>query len=48
VFLPGVLAGVYVNVGEFVDLLCGIAGYDLMADDGYPKFFTPDVGGADA
>jgi hypothetical protein len=41
VFLPGVNGGLYLNLGELADFLCGIAGYDLMNDDGYPKFFTP-------
>lgn len=41
VFLPGVHGGLYFNFGEFIDFLCGLADYDLMNDDGYPKFFTP-------
>jgi len=41
VFLPGVNGGLYLNVGEVMDFACGLVGYDLMSDDGYPKFFTP-------
>ncbi len=42
VFLPGVNGGLYFNAGEVVDFVCGLVGYDLMNDDGYPKFFTPE------
>jgi hypothetical protein len=42
VFLPGVNAGLYFNLGEFADFLCGLAGFDLMHDDGHAKFFTPE------
>jgi hypothetical protein len=41
VFLPGVLGGACLNVGEAIDFLCGLATFDLMNDDGYSKFFTP-------
>ena len=42
VFLPVVNGGLYLNLGEVLDFLFGLANYDLMNDDGYPKFFTPD------
>lgn len=42
VFLPVVNGGLYLNLGEALDFLFGLASYDLMNDDGYPKFFTPD------
>ena len=38
VFLPGVNGGLHLNVGEVIDFVCGIVGYDLMNDDGIPKF----------
>jgi hypothetical protein len=41
VFLPAVNAGLYFNFGETIDFLCSLVAYDLMNDDGYPKFFTP-------
>lgn len=42
VFLPFVQGGLYLNFGEAIDFCCSLVGYDLMHDDGYPKFFTPD------
>jgi hypothetical protein len=50
VFLPGVNGGLYLNFGEMLDFLLGLTTYDLMNDDGYPKFFTPgpDAPGARA
>jgi len=41
VFLPGVNGGLYVNVAELADFLCGVFGYDMMHDDGIPKFTLP-------
>lgn len=38
VFLPGINFGFYANAGEIVDLICGLVNYDLMRDDGVPKF----------
>jgi hypothetical protein len=43
VFLPGVLAGLYVNLGEIVDFFGGLATFDLMNDDGYAKFSLPEA-----
>jgi hypothetical protein len=37
-FLPGVNGGLYLNLGEIGDFLCGLVGYDLNNDDGIPKF----------
>lgn len=42
VYLPGVNAGLYLNLGELFDFLCGLTTYDPAHDDGYPKFFTPE------
>jgi len=47
-FLPGVSGGLYFNFGEFIDFACGLVAYDLMHDDGYSKFFTPDSSEAEA
>jgi hypothetical protein len=41
VFLPGVNGGLYLNAGEAIDFLCGLVTFDLMNDDGYPKFSMP-------
>ena len=41
VFLPGVNGGVFLNVGEIFDFLTGLVGFDLMRDDGIPKFSAP-------
>ena len=41
VFLPGVNGGLFLNFGEAVDFLTGLVGYDLMRDDGIPKFALP-------
>jgi len=38
VFLPGVSGGLFLNLGEALDFLCGIVGYDMLHDDGIPKF----------
>ncbi|HEX5011521.1 MAG TPA: hypothetical protein VFY71_14085 [Planctomycetota bacterium] len=38
VFLPGVNGGIFLNLGEVVDFLTGLVGFDLMRDDGIPKF----------
>jgi len=38
--LPGVRGGLFVNLGEFVDLLAGIAGFDPVGDDGL-SLWTP-------
>jgi hypothetical protein len=38
VFLPGVNGGLFLNVGEIFDFLTGLVGYDLMRDDGIPKY----------
>ncbi len=40
VFLPGVNGGIYVNLGEVIDFVSGLFGYDPMNDDDYPKFST--------
>jgi hypothetical protein len=36
VVLPGVRGGLFVNLGELVDFLAGIAGLDPVGDDGLP------------
>ena len=36
VVLPGVRGGLFVNLGEFVDFVAGIAGLDPVGDDGQP------------
>jgi hypothetical protein len=41
VFLPGVLGGLYLNLGEVLDFFGGLATFDLMNDDGQPKFSRP-------
>ena len=48
-FLPAVSFGLYLNAGEFVDLLAGVIGYDPMSDDGVPKYGTsePEPAGAE-
>ena len=38
VFLPGVNGGLFLNFGELADFFTGFVGYDLMRDDGFPKF----------
>jgi hypothetical protein len=42
VYLPGVHAGLFVNVGEIVDLLCGMVGLDPAGDDGVAKSASLD------
>jgi len=41
VFLPVVNGGLYFNIGELIDLVGGIVGYDPMHDDGVPKYVAP-------
>jgi len=43
VFLPGVHGGLYLDVGEILDLACGLVGYDIVQDDGHPKFSLPSA-----
>ncbi|HEX5011871.1 MAG TPA: hypothetical protein VFY71_15870 [Planctomycetota bacterium] len=38
VFLPGVSGGLFLNLGEVVDFLGGVVGWDPLHDDGIPKF----------
>ena len=38
IFLPGVNGGLFINFGELADFFTGLVGYDLMRDDGIPKF----------
>jgi hypothetical protein len=38
VFLPGVSGGLFVNLGEVLDFLAGVVGWDPLHDDGIPKF----------
>ena len=33
--------GLYFNMGELIDLLGGVVGYDPMNDDGIPKYVSP-------
>ena len=37
VYLPGGHGGLFVNVGEIVDLIVGLVGFDPAGDDGLPK-----------
>jgi len=40
IFLPGVNGGLFINFGELADFFTELVGYDLMRDDGIPKFST--------
>jgi len=40
-FLPFVHGGLHLNVGEVLDLVIGLAGFDPAADDGIPKTASP-------
>jgi len=43
IFLPAANAGLYLNVGEIADFFGGIVGFDLLGDDGYPKYSPPEA-----
>jgi len=46
VFLPGVSGGLFLNLGEVLDFVCGIVGFDPLHDDGIPKFQLTSAGEA--
>jgi len=42
ILLPGVTAGLYLNLGQLCDLLAGIAGFDPAGDDSPQHDVPPD------